>query len=152
MSDQQRNTAGGRQRSSRELRAEIEETRARLSRDIDAARTKFSRRGLQHEAMSALQGVRQESRGAIENMGDGAQRQVSQFGGVVVDAVKRYSVISTLVGVGLALVAFTSTRRSDRRTEHVATPDGTRELPEPRSESYDEFAPTSPTSGSRSTP
>lgn len=151
MSDQRRNGAGGRPRSSRELRAEIEETRARFSRDIDAARTKFSRRGLRHEAMSALQGVRQESREAVDSMGDGAQRQVSQFGGILVDAVKRYPLVSTLVGVGLALVAFSGTRRSDG-SRRAATPDATRELPEPRRDAYDRFAQASPSPGSRSTP
>lgn len=105
-------SGGGKKRSSAEIRAEIEATRARLARDIDVARTKLSRRGLEYEARSALRGVRNEASGAISGFSSSTDRQANQLSQIAVDAVKRYPVVTTLIGVGLALVALSNGRRS----------------------------------------
>ena len=113
----------GRKRSSAEIRTEIAATRARLAEDIEAARTKLSRRGLQYEAMGAIRNMRSEATGAISGVGHSADRQASQLGQVVTDTVKRYPVVTTLLGLGLALLAFSNGRRSKSTTRIEVDPD-----------------------------
>lgn len=108
----QRGAASGRKRSSSEIRSDIRATRARLADDIDAARMKLSRRGLQDEAMGALGRVRNQASGAMSSVSDSADSQASHFGHLAVDTIKRYPVVTTLVGLGLALLAFSNGRRS----------------------------------------
>jgi hypothetical protein len=112
MSDQNRPSGRRRGRSSAELRSEIAATRARLATDIEAARTKLSRRGL----MSALRGFRNEASGAVTGFGSSTDRQVGQLSRFAVDTVKRYPVITTLVGLGLAFLAVRNGRRSVARS------------------------------------
>ncbi|MEX2535497.1 MAG: DUF3618 domain-containing protein [Trueperaceae bacterium] len=104
----------GRRRSPAEIRSEIASTRARLAADIDAARMRLSRRGLEHDAMDALRGVRHEASGRLDGLGNKADRQVGQFSRIAVDVVKRYPVVTTLVGLGLALLAISNS--NGRRT------------------------------------
>jgi hypothetical protein len=123
MNDHQRSSAGSRRRSSSELRSQIAATRARLAADIEAARTKLSRRGLEHEAMSALRTVRSGASGAVSGFGASTDRQAGQLGRLAVDTVKRYPVITTLVGVGLALLALRNGRRSAPRPQEARPED-----------------------------
>lgn len=113
MTDQRQPAAGTGRRNSAEIRSQIVATRARLASDIDAARAKLSRRGLEHEAMSALRGVRNEASGAMSGFSTSTDRQMSQLSQLAVDTVKRYPVVTTLVGIGLALLAFSNGRRSE---------------------------------------
>lgn len=102
----------GRKRSSSEIVSEIEATRAKLANDIDAARIKLSRRGLQDEAMDRFSSVRSRATGAISGVSHAADDQASHFGRLAVDTIKRYPIVSTLVGLGLAMLAFSNGSRS----------------------------------------
>ena len=113
----------GRNRSSAEIRAEIAATRARLAEDIEAAQAKLSRRGLQYEAMGAIRNIRSEATGAISGVSHSADRQANQLGHLVTDTVKRYPVVTTLVGLGLALLAFSNGRRSGSTSRIEVDPD-----------------------------
>ena len=115
----------GRKRSSSEIRREIEATRARLANDIDAARMKLSKRGLQDEAMDRLGTFRDRATGAVSGVSHAADRQASHFGHLAVDTIKRYPIVTTLVGLGLALLAFSNGRRS---TSPASTVDDDMEL------------------------
>ncbi|MEX2541390.1 MAG: hypothetical protein WD314_06255 [Trueperaceae bacterium] len=112
MTDDRQQAAGTGKRSSAEIRSQIVATRARLASDIDAARMKLSRRGLEHEAMSAIRGVRHEASGAMSGFSTSTDRQMSQLSHLAVDTVKRYPLVTTLVGIGLALLAFSNGRRA----------------------------------------
>lgn len=112
----QRGSARNRRRSSAEIRSDIAATRARLGDDIDAARMKLSRRGLEREAMGALRNIRHDAKDAIGGVSHSADRQASQLGRIAVDTIKRYPVVTTLVGLGLAMLAFSNGRRS--RSNH----------------------------------
>lgn len=108
-------------RSSAEIRSQIAATRARLAADIDIARVKLSRRGLEREALSALRGVRHEASGAISGFGGSTDRQLSQLSRIAVDAVKRYPVVTTLMGIGLAWLAFSNGRRFEADNSEPTT-------------------------------
>jgi hypothetical protein len=123
MSDHQRRPAGTHRRSSSELRSQIAATRARVAADIEAARTKLSRRGLEHEAMSALRNVRSGASGAVSGLGSSTDHQAGQLSRLAVDTVKRYPVITTLLGVGLALLALRNGRGSRSRVPEARPED-----------------------------
>lgn len=107
----QRGSAKNRRRSSAEIRSDIAATRARLGNDIDAARMKLSKRGLEREAKGALRHFRHDAIDAIGGVSHSADSQANQFGRIAVDAIKRYPVVTTLVGLGLAMLAFSNSRR-----------------------------------------
>lgn len=102
----------GRKRSSAEIVREIEATRARLANDIEAAQVKLSRRGLQDEAMGRLSNIRNRATGAISGVSHSADHQASQLSHLAVDTIKRYPIVTTIIGLGLALLAFSNGRRS----------------------------------------
>lgn len=112
-----RGSSRGRRRSSSEIRSEIAETRARLANDIDAARMKLSKRGLQNEAMERLSSIRGGVSDAMSSASHSADNQASHLGQLAVDTIKRYPMITTLVGLGLAMLAFSNGRRLGGR-EH----------------------------------
>lgn len=116
MNDRQRRAVGSKNRSSAQIRSDIEATRARLADDIDAARAKLSRRGLEYQAMSALRGVRNEATGAISGFSGSTDQQASRLSEMAVEAVKRYPVVTTLIGIGLALLAFSNRGDSTSRS------------------------------------
>jgi hypothetical protein len=142
MSSQHRPSGASRRRSSNEIRSQIVATRARLAADIDAARAKLSRRGLEQQAMSALRGAQREASGALNGWSTSADQQVGRLSHLAVEAVKRYPVVTTLVGVGLALLALRNDRSSragsaasERRPENdvsLVGPTARADLPPPR--------------------
>lgn len=130
----------GRKRSTAEIRADIEATRSRLSTDIDVARERLSPQGLQRQAFGALRGVRREASGSIHDWSDSADQQASQMSSAVVNVIKRFPIATTVVGLGLALLAISNGRRSREvipRPDPVADPTPVRsaahaDLPPPR--------------------
>jgi hypothetical protein len=65
--------------------------------------------------MDVLRGVRNEASGAIDGFTRSADGQAGQFSRMAVDTVKRYPVATTLLGLGLAALALTGSRRAATR-------------------------------------
>lgn len=100
-----------RHRSMDELEAEIAETRARISRNVDDLGYKLSPEGLSHDAKGALGDTQQLTFEAIENIGAQLSARGNGWGEQAAAFVKRNPVPTTLLGLGLTWLMMRSSER-----------------------------------------
>jgi gas vesicle protein len=84
----------GREKRPEEIEREIEQTRSRLSRDIDELGNKLSPHNLKEEAKSAIKGAAQ---GAVSNVGEQARRTGSRL----VEVIRENPLPVIAVGAGV---------------------------------------------------
>lgn len=98
-------------RSAEELERDIAQTRARLSRNVDALSYKLSPVGLENEVKSVLGSTEQLTLGAVSNLSDALLERTGGWGVQAGAFVRRYPVTTTLVGLGLAWLVMRSSGR-----------------------------------------
>lgn len=94
-----------------ELEADIAETRARISRNVDDLSYKLSPEGLSHDAKSVLGDTQQLTFEAIENMGAQLSARGGGWGEQTATFIKRNPVPTTLLGLGLTWLMMRSNER-----------------------------------------
>ncbi len=100
------------EKSPEEIELEIEETRGRLSRDIDELGNKLSPQNLKEEAKSAIKGAAQ---GAVSNVGEQARRTGSRL----VEVIRENPLPVIAVGAGVTWL-LTQRSRSDISGDRMA--------------------------------
>jgi ElaB/YqjD/DUF883 family membrane-anchored ribosome-binding protein len=100
------------EKSPEEIELEIEQTRGRLSRDIDELGNKLSPQNLKQEAKSAIKGAAQ---GAVSNVGEQARRTGSRL----VEVIRENPLPVIAVGAGVTWL-LTQRSRSDISGDRMA--------------------------------
>ncbi len=93
------------------LEADIAETRARISRNVDRLGFKLSPEGLTEQATGALGETQNLTFGAIEGLGERLLGRTESWNGRVTDFVKANPVPTTLLGLGLSWLLMRSNGR-----------------------------------------
>jgi ElaB/YqjD/DUF883 family membrane-anchored ribosome-binding protein len=103
---------GGREKSPQMIEREIEETRSRLSRDIDELGNRLTPHNLKEEAKSAIKGAAQ---GAVSNVGEQARRTGTRL----VEVIRENPLPVIAVGAGVTWL-LTQRSRSDISGDRMA--------------------------------
>ncbi len=93
------------------LEADIAETRARISRNVDDVSFKLSPAGLSQQAKGTLGETHALTFGAIEGLGEQLLGRSNGWGGRVTTFVKDNPVPTTLLGLGLTWLLMRSNRQ-----------------------------------------
>jgi ElaB/YqjD/DUF883 family membrane-anchored ribosome-binding protein len=115
-------------RTPAQIEREIEETRERMTEDIEAIGEKFTPAHVKARAREALHEARNTAMEKVQEMAHQVTDTARDAGTGVVEAVKRNPVPAAMIGVGVAwLVAGRrdgTKRRYDRRIERTSYPAG----------------------------
>jgi hypothetical protein len=94
------------QKSPEQLEEDIEQTRAKISNQINALSDKLSPTELTERAKDTIQGTLQDTQDSavrvIEGIADSLLKRSGRVGTGAVDFIKRYPLPTTLLGLGLA--------------------------------------------------
>lgn len=93
------------------LEADIAETRARISSNVDSLGFKLSPEGLTQQATGALGETQELTFGAIEGLGERLLGRTESWGARVTGFVKHNPVPTTLLGLGLTWLLMRSNGR-----------------------------------------
>lgn len=111
MSDQPDSRRDFEHRSPDALEADIAETRARISRNVDDLGFKLSPEGLTQQAKGTLGETQELTFGAIEGLGKRLLGRTESWNGRVTGFVKAHPVPTTLLGLGLTWLLMRSSER-----------------------------------------
>lgn len=105
------NQAGYREANSAFLRAEIRETRERMSETLDELGTRLNPNRLKAQVK---ENIREATVGRVETMARNAADRVNETGHGVVDRIRENPIPAAMIGIGLGWLLFGGRRRDDR--------------------------------------
>jgi ElaB/YqjD/DUF883 family membrane-anchored ribosome-binding protein len=105
------NQAGHREANTAFLRAEIRETRERMSETLDQLSDRLNPTRLK---MQVKENIREATVGRVENMARNARDRVTEGGHGIVDRIRENPIPAAMVGIGLGWLIFGGRHRDDR--------------------------------------
>src|SRR5688572_17165256 len=104
---------GHREANTAFLRADIRETRERMSETLDELSERLHPTRLKNQVK---ENIREATVGRVENMARNARDRVNETGHGIVDKIRENPIPAAMVGIGLGWLLFGGRRRDERTT------------------------------------